>query len=81
MDDITEKELIQSLMPSKNRDAIFKTTKKSTTSTNDGGRSGSFFFFSQDKKYIVKTMTKYERDIYLSMLPGFIKYFSKMNEM
>ena len=46
MDDLLEAELIQSLMPSKNRDSIFKINKKSSVDTNDGGRSGSFFFFT-----------------------------------
>jgi hypothetical protein len=32
------------------------------------GRSGSFFFFSHDRKFIIKTMTKEELDLYLNKL-------------
>jgi hypothetical protein len=35
------------------------------------GRSGSFFFFSHDRKYIIKTMTQSELDLYLQHLPKF----------
>jgi hypothetical protein len=35
------------------------------------GRSGSFFFFSHDRKFIIKTMTKGELDLYLKKLPEF----------
>lgn len=35
------------------------------------GRSGSFFFFSHDRKFIIKTMTKEELDLYLSKLQLF----------
>jgi Phosphatidylinositol-4-phosphate 5-Kinase len=35
------------------------------------GRSGSFFFFSHDRKFIIKTMTKQELDLFLGKLPAF----------
>jgi hypothetical protein len=38
------------------------------------GRSGSFFFFSHDRKFIIKTMTKHELDLYLEKLPLFGEY-------
>ena len=38
------------------------------------GRSGSFFFFSHDSKYIIKTMTKCEVEIYLKMLPMYLNH-------
>lgn len=39
------------------------------------GRSGSFFFFSHDRKFIIKTMTKGELDLYLKKLPEFSQHF------
>jgi hypothetical protein len=33
------------------------------------GRSGSFFFFSQDDRYIIKTITRSELNLYLKFLP------------
>lgn len=35
------------------------------------GRSGSFFFFSHDRKFIIKTMTRTELDLFLAKLPAF----------
>lgn len=43
------------------------------------GRSGSFFFFSHDRKFIIKTMTKDELDLYLKVLPKFGEHY-KSNE-
>jgi hypothetical protein len=33
------------------------------------GASGSFFFFSQDRRFIIKTMTKSELKRFLKILP------------
>ena len=44
------KNLIESLNPRNNIESIFKAGESQ-------GKSGSFFFFSQDKKFIIKTMT------------------------
>ena len=51
----------QSLSPSANRDQVFKAGE-------GAGRSGSFFFFSHDRKFIIKTMTKEELKLMLSIL-------------
>jgi hypothetical protein len=47
---------------------IFKTNQGS--STNNGGASGSFFFFTEDKQYIIKTMTFTEKKTLMKMLPN-----------
>lgn len=57
-----------SLSPKFNRDMVFK-------SGEGAGRSGSFFFFSYDRKFIIKTMTKIELDLYLRKLPEFCEHF------
>ncbi len=59
-----------SLSPKYNRDSVFK-------SGEGAGRSGSFFFFSHDRKYIIKTMTQTELDLYLACLPAFSNHFRK----
>ena len=59
-----------SLSPKYNRDSVFK-------SGEGAGRSGSFFFFSHDRKYIIKTMTQTELDLYLACLPAFSDHFRK----
>ena len=56
--------LIESLNPKANRDSVFK-------SGEGAGQSGSFFFFSHDKKYIIKTMTPSELDLFLRILPDY----------
>lgn len=47
---VTSEVLINSLSPKENRDMVFKVGE-------GAGASGSFFFFSQDRKFIIKTMT------------------------
>ena len=41
------------------------------------GRSGSFFFFSYDRKFIIKTMTDAELNLYLKKLPAFTTHYKK----
>ena len=53
-----------SLSPKFNRDMVFKAGE-------GAGRSGSFFFFSHDRKFIIKTMTKEELQLFLDKLPAF----------
>ena len=70
--------MLESLHPKNNREQIFKTNKNSNS--NDGGRSGSFFFFTQDKRFLVKTMTACERNILLKMLPNLIEHVKKQKK-
>jgi len=35
------------------------------------GRSGSFFFFSHDRRFIIKTMTVGELNLFIRLLPAF----------
>jgi Phosphatidylinositol-4-phosphate 5-Kinase len=61
-------QLKNSLSPKLNRDSIFK-------SGQEGGRSGSFFFFSHDRKWIIKTMTDKELNLYLYHLQSFYNHY------
>jgi hypothetical protein len=54
----------ESLSPKFNRDMVFKAGE-------GAGRSGSFFFFSHDRKFIIKTMTEQELDLFLEKLTAF----------
>jgi hypothetical protein len=54
--------ILKSLSPKLNRDAVFKVGE-------GAGASGSFFFFSQDRQFIIKTMTSMEVVRFLKMLP------------
>mmetsp|Transcript_48589 Transcript_48589/g.65997 ORF Transcript_48589/g.65997 Transcript_48589/m.65997 type:complete len:105 (+) Transcript_48589:910-1224(+) len=38
------------------------------------GKSGSFFFFSHDRKFIIKTMVQSELDLFMKILPDYIKH-------
>lgn len=62
--DFNLKSLHNSLCPKYNREMVFK-------SGEGAGRSGSFFFFSHDRKWIIKTMTKGEKSLYLSKIEKF----------
>lgn len=68
--DAAFKSLYESLAPKNNRDMVFKAGQAA-------GRSGSFFFFSKDRKWIIKTMTKAELELYLKLLPEFAQHFKK----
>ena len=57
-----------SLSPKFNRDSIFKSGK-------GAGSSGSFFFYSHDRQFIIKTISKSERDLLLKILPNLSKHF------
>jgi len=57
----------ESLSPKYNREMVFKAGE-------GAGRSGSFFFFSHDRKFIIKTMTKLELNLFLEKLPLFSQY-------
>ena len=57
-DGLTMEILMKSLDPAVNAHNVFKAGEAS-------GASGSFFFFSADKKFIVKTMTKDELNLFL----------------
>ena len=57
----------QSLGPRFNREMIFKAGE-------GAGRSGSFFFFSHDQKFVIKTMTKTELNLFKKMTPAYTKY-------
>ena len=60
-----------SLSPKFNRDMVFKAGE-------GAGRSGSFFFFSHDHKFIIKTMTKGELDLFLRILPRLSEHHKKV---
>ena len=72
IDKISEIEIMKSVKPQLNRMQIFKTNQGS--SHNNGGMSGSFFFFTEDKKYIIKTMTYKEKKTLMQMLPSTVKF-------
>lgn len=62
--------LEKSMCPKANRDQVFKAGK-------GAGRSGSFFFFSHDNKFIIKTMTKNELNLFLGMLSELAEHHRK----
>ena len=72
LDNIDEIDIMRSVKPSMNKMQIFKTNKNQSHSS--GGKSGSFFFFTQDKQFIIKTMTKKEKEILMKLLPNQVRY-------
>ena len=64
---VTEEEIYKAFIPSNNPEGMknFKT---------GGGKSPSFFFFTDDKKFMIKTLKKSEKEILLAK--GFLEdYF------
>jgi hypothetical protein len=57
LDGFDEATLRESLNPRNNIESIFKAGESQ-------GKSGSFFFFSQDKRFIIKTMTNSDYDAF-----------------
>lgn len=55
IDKIDEFDIMKSVKPELNRLQIFKVKEKQDH--QNGGKSGSFFFFTEDKNYIIKTMS------------------------
>jgi 1-phosphatidylinositol-4-phosphate 5-kinase len=51
---------------------IFKTNRDEKHGS--GGKSGSFFFFTEDRKFIIKTMTSKEKVNFIKFLPQMTKF-------
>lgn len=60
------------MKPLKNRLQIFKVNNNEKHQS--GGKSGSFFFQTENRRYIIKTMSQSEKDILLKTLPDMVKY-------
>ncbi|RQM22981.1 hypothetical protein B5M09_005763 [Aphanomyces astaci] len=53
------------------RDSLQQTTKERVSE----GKSGAFFYFTQDRKYVVKTLTHEELKFLLQILPKYVTVF------
>lgn len=60
--------MIHSLDLERNRQQVFKAGE-------GAGASGSFFFFSKDGKYIIKTLKRGEKDVFLNLIDDMIHHF------
>ena len=65
--------LQRSLEVNFNRNQVFK-------SGQGAGKSGSFFFYSFDNKFLIKTISQAEKNLFLSMLGDYIDHISKKNQ-
>jgi 1-phosphatidylinositol-4-phosphate 5-kinase len=59
----------------KNKKQIFKTN--SNEDHGNGGKSGSFFFFTEDKEFIIKSMTTKELKNLMKILPMMTKFLQE----
>lgn len=69
---VKEEQLLESLTPSKNINQI-------QNAGLGAGASGSFFFFTNDKKFIMKTMSMGEVKQMIRILPAYIEHLEKTN--
>lgn len=67
MDGITDLDIVMSLSPEFNRQAIFKAGQ-------GAGKSNSFFFFSNDKRFIIKTLRPDEKKVLFKMIDDMVDY-------
>ena len=67
LDGISAQMMIESLDINSNREMIFKAGEGS-------GKSGSFFFFSKDNRFLIKTLKKSEKLLFLSMIDDYIDH-------
>ena len=58
---------MESLDINKNKEMIFRAGEGS-------GKSGSFFFFSKDNKFLIKTLKKQEKKLFLNMIDDYIDH-------
>ena len=72
--DLNDLEIFESLKSANNRKQIFQSNKRisSGTSSNQGGASNSFFFLTEDKKFIVKTISEQEKNVMLKLLDSIL---------
>jgi hypothetical protein len=61
-DKIDEIDVMKSVNPIKNKMQLFKTNE--SVEHSSGGRSGSFFFFTEDREFIIKTMSYEEKQYF-----------------
>ena len=69
-DEISDEVMIKVFSPSKNKSAIEKMSESK-------GKSGSFFFYSHDRKFIIKTISDYERKTLLNVLHDYFNYIKQ----
>lgn len=62
------------MSPATNKAQLFKTSRN--ISHASGGKSGSFFFFTEDRRFIIKTMSRAEKDAFLKMLPRLTQHLA-----
>lgn len=75
IDGVNEIDIMKSVKPEMNKMQLFKS--KMSQNHGSGGKSGSFFFFTEDKNFIIKTMTKNEKKTLIQMLPNMIEFLIK----
>ncbi|CEG44881.1 Phosphatidylinositol-4-phosphate-5-kinase (Pi-PIPK-D8/GPCR-PIPK/PiGK8) [Plasmopara halstedii] len=55
------------------RNSLQQTTKEQVSE----GKSGAFFYFTQDRKYVVKTLSKEELKFFLGILPAYYTFMKQ----
>ena len=69
-DKINEFDVMKSVNPENNKMQLFKTNE--SVQHSSGGRSGSFFFFTEDRQFIIKTMSLEEKKYFMQyVLKGY----------
>jgi 1-phosphatidylinositol-4-phosphate 5-kinase len=64
LDKINSEILQESFSPVRNKESAFEAGESQ-------GKSGSFFFFTHDRKFLIKTMTHTEYEVFMNFLPHY----------
>ena len=70
LDGINDEQISASLSFKENKKQLFKAGQ-------GAGKSGSFFFFSNDRKFVIKTISQIEKNVLLSLLDDLISHYEE----
>ncbi|WKX90181.1 hypothetical protein Q1695_009207 [Nippostrongylus brasiliensis] len=66
--------LLRKLLFSEGEDAFIRSLSQSTFWTPQGGKSGSFFYRTQDDRFVVKQMSRFEIQSFVEFAPHYFEY-------
>ncbi|KJH53544.1 FYVE zinc finger [Dictyocaulus viviparus] len=66
--------LLRKLLFTEGEEAFIRSLSQSTSWTPQGGKSGSFFYRTQDDRFVVKQMSRFEIQSFIGFAPHYLDY-------
>ncbi|CAI4226982.1 unnamed protein product [Auanema sp. JU1783] len=66
--------LLRKLLVAEGEEAFIRSLSQTTFWTPQGGKSGSFFYRTQDNRFIVKQMSRFEIQSFVKFAPNYFEY-------